>query len=229
MGLTVAAGGIVAASQPVQALECAVLDCSGADKEDGIMNLLKWVLRILTGLVGIAAVGGVIWAGILYTSAGDKADQVKKAKTIIIDVVIGIVAYGNVPGAQLAGARRGVGLMKAKLFVFLAVAFTSFTTATAVVSTPAVAASCTDSLLGIPAWYSGLQKPAPGCDIVAVGKTNGSGVVTLNVFITKVALNIVRAALVLVGYIAVFFIIKGGFLYIIAGVNPVILPPPSKP
>lgn len=94
MGLTVAAGGIVAVSQPVQALECAVLDCSGADKEDGIMNLLKWVLRILTGLVGIAAVGGVIWAGILYTSAGDKADQVKKAKTIIIDVVIGIVAYG---------------------------------------------------------------------------------------------------------------------------------------
>lgn len=110
--------------------------------------------------------------------------------------------------------------MKAKLFVFLAVAFTSFTTATAVVSTPAVAASCTDSLLGIPAWYSGLQKPAPGCDIVAVGKTNGSGVVTLNVFITKVALNIVRAALVLVGYIAVFFIIKGGFLYIIARGEP---------
>ena len=94
MGLSFAYSGAAVVSQPVHALDCAVLDCSGADKEDGIMNLLKWVLTILTGLVGIAAVGGVIWAGILYTSAGDKADQVKKAKTIIVDVIIGIAAYG---------------------------------------------------------------------------------------------------------------------------------------
>lgn len=94
MGLSFAYGASVVVSQPVQALDCAVLDCTGADSKDGIFNMLKWVLNILTGLVGIAAVGGVIWAGVLYTSAGDKADQVKKAKTIIIDVVIGIIAYG---------------------------------------------------------------------------------------------------------------------------------------
>lgn len=97
MGLSFAYSGAAVVSQPVHALDsldCAVLDCSGADSKDGIFNMLKWVLTILTGLVGIAAVGGVIWAGVLYTSAGDKADQVKKAKTIIVDVIIGIAAYG---------------------------------------------------------------------------------------------------------------------------------------
>jgi hypothetical protein len=44
--------------------------------------------------VGVAAVGGVIWAGIMYATAGDHADQVKKAKQVIVDVAIGIVAYG---------------------------------------------------------------------------------------------------------------------------------------
>lgn len=104
--------------------------------------------------------------------------------------------------------------MKARLFLFLAVVSTSFMTAVATSSTPAYA--CTDSVLGIPAWYAGLQKPDPDCTIVEVGK----GKTEVNVFATKVALNIVRAALVIVGYIAVFFIIKGGFLYIMARGEP---------
>lgn len=104
--------------------------------------------------------------------------------------------------------------MKAKLFLIFALVFTSFVTATAVVSTPVLAAPCSDSVLGIPAWFAGLQQS--NCEIVEVGK-NGTAV---NVFVTKVALNIVRAALVLVGYIAVFFIIKGGFLYIMARGEP---------
>lgn len=95
MGLSFAYSGAAVVSQPVHALDCAVLDCSGADSKDGIFNMLKWVLTILTGLVGIAAVGGVIWAGVLYTSAEKtKAGSSKKAKTIIVDVIIGIAAYG---------------------------------------------------------------------------------------------------------------------------------------
>lgn len=95
------AGGAAVASQPAYALDCSILPksiCNNADNKDennsGIMLILKWVLTIMTGLVGVAAVGGVIYAGILYTSASDDAAQVKKAKQIIIDVVIGIVAYG---------------------------------------------------------------------------------------------------------------------------------------
>lgn len=89
------------ATQPAFAVDCAILPksiCDNADTTDpnkgGILLILKWVLTIMTGLVGVAAVGGVIWAGVMYTSAGEKADQVKKAKEVIINVVIGLVAYG---------------------------------------------------------------------------------------------------------------------------------------
>lgn len=99
LGIAGATGAL--APQPAYALDCSILPksiCDNADTQDsnkgGILLILKWVLTIMTGLVGVAAVGGVIWAGVLYTSAGEKADQVKKAKEVIINVVIGLVAYG---------------------------------------------------------------------------------------------------------------------------------------
>jgi hypothetical protein len=52
-------------------------------------------MQILTGAVGIAAVGALIYAGILYSAAGGEAGQVQKAKTIITDTVIGIVCYAG--------------------------------------------------------------------------------------------------------------------------------------
>lgn len=101
LALSVAGAVGTLAPQPAYALDCAILPksiCDNADTQDpnkgGILLILKWVLTIMTGLVGVAAVGGVIWAGVLYTSAGEKADQVKKAKEVIINVVIGLVAYG---------------------------------------------------------------------------------------------------------------------------------------
>lgn len=59
----------------------------------GVWGLLLLVINILTAGVGIAAVGGVVYGSILYASAGGAADQVKKAKEIITNVVIGLVAY----------------------------------------------------------------------------------------------------------------------------------------
>jgi hypothetical protein len=83
---------------------CSVLPqsiCDASTKSDGgdtsksaIVQLLVWVLRILTGAVGIAAVGALIFAGVTYSSAGNNTTQVGKAKTIITDTVIGVVAYG---------------------------------------------------------------------------------------------------------------------------------------
>lgn len=61
--------------------------------KNAIFVMLRIVLQIMTAGVGVAAVGGIVYAAVLYTSAGDAADQVKKAKTIITDVVIGLVAY----------------------------------------------------------------------------------------------------------------------------------------
>ena len=100
-GVVGAGAGAAMSSQAAYAVDCSILPkfiCEGADTKDtnsgGIVLFLKWVLTIMTGLVGVAAVGGVIWAGIMYATAGDHADQVKKAKQVIVDVAIGIVAYG---------------------------------------------------------------------------------------------------------------------------------------
>ncbi len=47
----------------------------------------------MTAGIGILAVGGILYASILYASASDNMEQTKKAKDIIKQVVIGIIAY----------------------------------------------------------------------------------------------------------------------------------------
>lgn len=87
-----------------QALECAALPksiCDAADQKAGssdvsntaIWKLLLWTLNIMIALVGLAATGAIIYAGILYSSAGGNADMIAKAKKIIMNTVIGIVAF----------------------------------------------------------------------------------------------------------------------------------------
>lgn len=91
--------GGLAFAQPAHAeLKCSILPssvCGNAESKtgNGVMELLKWVLRILTGGVGIAAVGAFIFAGVLYSSASGDTAQVSKAKTMITNTVIGIIAY----------------------------------------------------------------------------------------------------------------------------------------
>ncbi len=58
-----------------------------------IFNLLVWALNIMTAGVGIAAVGGIAYGALLYTSSEGKPEQTKKAIGIITNVVIGIAAY----------------------------------------------------------------------------------------------------------------------------------------
>lgn len=59
----------------------------------GLWGVLILAINILTGLVGVAALGGIIYGAILYTSAGGSVEQTKKAMGIIMNVVIGIIAY----------------------------------------------------------------------------------------------------------------------------------------
>lgn len=74
-----------------------VISCNelgGADvKDSGVWSLLLLTINILTAGIGVAAVGGILYGSIMYASAGGSAEQVKKAKGIIANVVIGIVAY----------------------------------------------------------------------------------------------------------------------------------------
>ncbi len=77
----------------------AILSCKdvkpGSTKieQTAVWSLLLQVLDILTAGVGVAAVGGVVYGAVLYTSAGGNAEQVKKAREVIRNVVIGILTY----------------------------------------------------------------------------------------------------------------------------------------
>lgn len=79
-------------------VETAFIKCdaknSGEVEDNGVWALLLIALNILTAGVGIIAVGGIVYGAILYTTAEDKADQVKKATDIITNVVIGLVMFG---------------------------------------------------------------------------------------------------------------------------------------
>lgn len=58
-----------------------------------IEDILNMILVVVTTGVGIAAVGSIVFAGVLYITARDNAAQVSKAKTMIMNTIIGIIAY----------------------------------------------------------------------------------------------------------------------------------------
>jgi len=69
------------------------LPSSGDVQGSGIWGILELTLNILTAGIGIAAVGGIIYGAVLYTSAGGSTEQVKKATTVFTNVAIGVIAY----------------------------------------------------------------------------------------------------------------------------------------
>lgn len=93
----------------------------------------------------------------------------------------------------------------ASLMTFIVTVMTVFA-----MSTPVLAA-CGDPVLGIPPWYRGLTVSATNCEIKPVGEKPGQN--SLTKFIWTVALNVIQSLLVIVAYVTIFFIIKGGFNY----------------
>lgn len=91
-----------------------------------------------------------------------------------------------------------------------------------VVATPTVYAadaSCDGKgFLGIPSWYKGLSsRDGSGtCSIDSPGGDTGA----LSSFIWHIVLNVIEIALYVVGYIAVFFVLYGGFQFLTGGSNP---------
>lgn len=79
----------------------AIVDCggtaddnkSGKVSDNAIWKLLVMTLRIMAAGVGILAVAGISYAAVLYVTAADSAEQIKKSKTMITNVVIGIIAF----------------------------------------------------------------------------------------------------------------------------------------
>jgi len=78
------------------------------------------------------------------------------------------------------------------------------------------AADCNNSVsfLGFNHWYEGLQKPAPDCSIMKPSEVGG-----IEKFIMIVVTNCLNIAFVAVAYITFFFILYGGFQFVISQGN----------
>lgn len=106
-------------------------------------------------------------------------------------------------------------ILFAAVYVF-AIAAPVATLATPTTAYAAEATSCDGRFLGIPPWYRGLTDPGNDCAIKSPGTADGA----LEKFIWTIVLNVIEMVIVIVGYIAIFFIIYGGFLYMTGGANP---------
>ncbi len=80
-------------------VETTVIKCAQTnDPKKGIQGNGAWgilliAINILTAGVGVAAVGGLIYAGIIYATASNDQAKIVKAKDTIYNVVLGIVMY----------------------------------------------------------------------------------------------------------------------------------------
>ena len=66
---------------------------TGDVSKTGVFKLLTLVLNVLTGLVGVVAVGVFVYAGILYSSAGSDSNKVTQAKNLIAETTVGLLVY----------------------------------------------------------------------------------------------------------------------------------------
>ena len=101
--LATATVGAMALSRPALAdcmgVKTSIINCdngSGKDAktgEEAIYNILGMVIKIMTGAIGLVAVAAVVYGAILYGSASDNPENIKKAKEIWTNVVIGLIAF----------------------------------------------------------------------------------------------------------------------------------------
>lgn len=82
-------------------VQTSIISCDQTGGEDGnientgLWGILLLVINILTAGVGVVALAGIVYGGILYTSSGGNTEQVKKAYTIFTNVGIGVVAFAG--------------------------------------------------------------------------------------------------------------------------------------
>lgn len=75
--------------------ETSVISCTSTGGEGVVWELLQVTITILATGVGVLALAGIVYGAVLYTSAGGNPKQVKKAKNIFVNVVIGVVAFAG--------------------------------------------------------------------------------------------------------------------------------------
>lgn len=108
-------------------------------------------------------------------------------------------------------------ILAAGLFIF---AIASPVMAVASPQPVSAASECEGRVLGIPPWYRGLTGSAPDCAIQGPDQLFSGEEDALSKFIWRIVLNVVEMAIVIVAYVAIFFILYGGFLFLTGGAIP---------
>jgi hypothetical protein len=73
--------------------ETVLISCEGEGVQ-AIGDVLRIIITVLTVSIGVAAVGGLAWASVLYAKAEDNSASVSEARELIRNIVIGILLYG---------------------------------------------------------------------------------------------------------------------------------------
>ncbi len=64
-----------------------------ATNRNPIFVLATYIMRFLSILVGLAVTGGIVWGGILYSTAQGNPGQTQKAVTVIANAIIGLLMF----------------------------------------------------------------------------------------------------------------------------------------
>lgn len=90
-------------TSPAEAANCgthtAIIDCPGVNNnttditKSGLWAILLIGINVLTALVGVAALAGIIYGAVLYTTSAGDQGKAEKAIEVFRNVVIGIVTY----------------------------------------------------------------------------------------------------------------------------------------
>jgi hypothetical protein len=82
--------------------DTSIIDCNAAGnsvnttgdlQNSGLWSILLIAIQIISAGVGVAALAGIVYGVILYTTSGGDPSGLKKALEVIRNVVIGVVAY----------------------------------------------------------------------------------------------------------------------------------------
>jgi hypothetical protein len=73
----------------------AAINCNGGEciNDNYIVIMAKWIVNILSAVVGVVVVGAIVFAGIQYSSSAGDPGKTAQAKNRIINAIIALIAY----------------------------------------------------------------------------------------------------------------------------------------
>ncbi len=72
---------------------CGSSSSSSGGKDSPIVKILASIIKIVTGGVGLVAIGGVVTGGIIYSTAAGNSETAKKGLSFIFNSVLGLALY----------------------------------------------------------------------------------------------------------------------------------------